>query len=553
MHPSIKIRIAPTAILICVAACGGAQLPSAPIANVSQSITSGPMPTLPTESGTGALVPWGGSDSSRWRPEAILANASSEALNQAWSLPKVRDAIVAVPVRMHDSSFSEFGDGQDNAAPSFEWWSGTHPPVVATLVHFNDGTPSKVLFRFSSMLPVSGSFEVSYKINGRSSTVALISKKNARGDWTAEWIVPSELGWSSLLSEQMALVHPAGWSDWFPLWFRIPVRPIADLKATVPTSQQTFSDGKDIVDHEGVSLQTSASTTQSPFSRLFARTFSAAYNQTPYNPADIHARYPSNGNTTVTGVGQGWTWVASAPAAPFKIMYTCFQRRQAGAEASATDGGVASGGGWHSIGDPAETILNDLETGPIVVGSSMSNPYLVSQLDSGGFAYNLTDVVVIRWLQPGEAFITRRGGSIDDGFGNTLPQTNYHWYFFHQAREVCTEEWVHPTVPDDAYDFGANSEVTFQVNASTVWGENVYVVGDVSELGGWGTSRAVRLTATNYPTWSGSISMAQGEIANFKFVKIDTNGTVTWERGANRRLVVPAATTSLFTGSWQVR
>src|SRR5439155_8909209 len=127
------------------------------------------------------------------------------------------------------------------------------------------------------------------------------------------------------------------------------------------------------------------------------------------NPADIHAKFPWNGHDIVTGVGRGWTWVCDKPQAPFKVMYTGFERRRRDWEASAPDGGVTSGGGWHRIGDPAETILNDLESVPLVVGSAMANPTSVERnsvvdgLPSGGFSYGLSDCATIRFLQPGEA------------------------------------------------------------------------------------------------------------------------------------------------------
>src|SRR5207248_1473601 len=115
-------------------------------------------------------------------------------------------------------------------------------------------------------------------------------------------------------------------------------------------------------------------------------TFSSAYNQNPFMPNDIHAVFPNGGHQYVTGVGMGWTWVANAPAAPFKIMYTCFDKRNQAAEASAPDGGVASGGGWHRIGDNAETVLNDLEGAPIALGSALADP-ANGTTPSGGLAY----------------------------------------------------------------------------------------------------------------------------------------------------------------------
>jgi hypothetical protein len=135
--------------------------------------------------------------------------------------------------------------------------------------------------------------------------------------------------------------------------------------------------------------------------------------------------------------------VADQPSAPFKILYTAFERRHPEREAAAPDGGVPSGGGWHLIGDPAETILNSVESAPIVVGSA-NNDTSGKALPSGTYAYGLSDVATVRWLRPGEAFSTKRG---------TAGHANYHWFIFQQDREVVTEEWVHPHVPNDRYDF----------------------------------------------------------------------------------------------------
>ena len=432
-------------------------------ASLHAAARTGGMPTLPWAGGQGETAPWGGSNAARWRPEAILANGASAALNEAWGLTDVRDATVAVPVKMYGSDFHPYGDGQANAVPAFMAWDQSRPPVVATLVHFR-ASAARVLFRFDRALPVrDGRFE----LHVRGKTLSLDATRDAAGDWTASWAPPAGL-WDASNSRELALVRPAGWGDWFPLGFRLPTRPINEILATVPAGQRTFADGGPLVDHEHVSLQAGAGLrrrlqhvedgpllgasatealvdgSQTPFQALLKHDFQGRYNATPYHPLDVHARFPYNGHDVVTGVGAGWTWVAQQPPAPFKVLYTAFERRRADMEASAPDGGVPSGGGWHRIGDPAETILNDLEAGPLVVGHATGNPLPASQLPSGGFAYQLSDVATVRWLQPGEAFTTRRGSA---------SQPNYHWFCFQQPREVVTEEWVHPCVPDDADGF----------------------------------------------------------------------------------------------------
>ena len=47
---------------------------------------------------------------------------------------------------------------------------------------------------------------------------------------------------------------------------------------------------------------------------------------------------------------------------------------------------------------------------------------------------------------------------------------------------------------------------TYTVQAETAWGQNVFVVGNVAELGSWNPANAVPLTtgAGTYPRWSGT-------------------------------------------------
>jgi hypothetical protein len=514
------------ALVTGLAACSGE------IIDAGSGETAAPLtiqvPKLPWAGGSGMTAPWGGSDPARWRPEAIMANAMSEALNDAWSRADVTDATVAAPVKMLDSSFREFGDGQANAAPSFEWWHQARPPVIATLIHFGSSS-SKISFRFDRALPIpGGAFDVRYVVSDVPQLVRLTATKDPSGDWRAEWVVPQESLFGDPRSAATLLVHPAGWADWFPLWFRFPVRSIADLKATMPLELRKFSDGGDDADHEKVSIQATGFQGLSVRLGLMSHDFRGQY-AGPYQPPSIHATFPWNGRSYVTGVGMGWTWVANQPPAPFKIMYTCFERRRQDLEASAPDGGVPSGGGWHRIGDPAETVLNDLEDAPIALGSAMSNP--IQQLPSGGFAYNLSDIATVRFVHPGEAFIT------PVGVGN---QQNYHWYFFQQDRDVCTEEWVHPFRPTETFDFaGATRTVSFQIeNATTYWGQGVYVVGSMPELGNWDFHKGIQLTPTSYPTWTGEVKLPAGASVQLKFVKADGNGKVEWQGGANRTLTV---------------
>jgi hypothetical protein len=423
-------------------------------------------PTLPSFSGSGPLVAWGSGNSKGFRPEAVMANAASKALNDGWSQADVKDVKVAIPTHFSDSGFHPYGDGQSNTAPDFHSaWGQDRPQLVATLMEFNSGK-SKVQFQFDRTIqrdpkaaaPIE--IEIYYMTNnGSPKRLKVPLKKNSAGDFIADWSeVPSDLQWSDAFQNKAVLVRPQpSFQDWFPIFFRLPVRSTDALIQAAPTGKNKFTGNLSSLtlvepgtgkykDPLGIGKASASASGPTPFQNLMNQKFPAGYNQIPYNPLNIHGEFGSGGS--VTGVGQGWTWVAEdKQARPFKIMYTCFERRQPAAEASARDGGVASGGGWHSINnktpgvDPdvpatgaAEIILNSLEREPLVVAGGYVNISARTNLPipEGGAAYNLSDVAVFRWLQPGEGFITTAG----------ISQPNHHWYFFQQNREVCTEEWV---------------------------------------------------------------------------------------------------------------
>ncbi|MDD3223576.1 MAG: alpha-amylase family glycosyl hydrolase [Clostridium sp.] len=91
-------------------------------------------------------------------------------------------------------------------------------------------------------------------------------------------------------------------------------------------------------------------------------------------------------------------------------------------------------------------------------------------------------------------------------------------------------------------------------NANTILGENVYLTGDVGELGSWDTKKAIGSMFNNvlyqYPTWYYDVSVPAGKKINFKFIK--KNGTnVTWESGGNHTFTAPTSGTTTVTVNWQ--
>ena len=98
-------------------------------------------------------------------------------------------------------------------------------------------------------------------------------------------------------------------------------------------------------------------------------------------------------------------------------------------------------------------------------------------------------------------------------------------------------------------------QVNFKVNASTVVGQNVYVVGSIPELGSWDPAKASEaMMNPNYPVWFLPVSVPKNTTFQFKFIKKDGAGNVIWEGGSNRSFTSPSSSTGTVDTavlSWQ--
>jgi hypothetical protein len=424
---------------------------------------------------------WGGGDSGAWSPEAVAANGASRALNAAWAGEGVADVVVAVPMQIQDSDFHPYGDGQSNSGADFVWWTQPRPPVVATLVSLRDGS-QRIDLHLDRELPWGGG-AVHLELEGLG-RVSPVAQRTREGDWRATWTVAG-------VSVAGLRIVPEGWAHSFPVHFEHPAHPVDDVIAQMPVADQDFGGGRWLPDPAGLSGA-------SPF----RHDFGAGYNDAPFEAAHVHSRFPGRAQQE-TAVGGSWAWVAQPPAVPFKHVYLCTPGRLPAREAEI---GSPSGAGWHKIGDPAEYLVNSVERGPVLAGWSAAD---------GGepAAYDLREVATYRWLRPDEALVSLKG--------------EYHWYAFVEQAVSCTEIWVRPA--DDA-------TVVFEAHVETAWGESVWMVGAAPELGAWDLSLAVPMDPSDYPIWRAGVELdAQG--TEFKLVKADAQGNVTWQDGPNRVLL----------------
>lgn len=99
--------------------------------------------------------------------------------------------------------------------------------------------------------------------------------------------------------------------------------------------------------------------------------------------------------------------------------------------------------------------------------------------------------------------------------------------------------------------------VTFNELKTTTWGQTVKIVGNIAALGSWNTANAIALSASQYtssnPLWSGTISLPAGQAIQYKYIVVNTDGSVTWEADPNHSYTVPAtcATTATKSDTWQ--
>lgn len=99
--------------------------------------------------------------------------------------------------------------------------------------------------------------------------------------------------------------------------------------------------------------------------------------------------------------------------------------------------------------------------------------------------------------------------------------------------------------------------IVFDELVTTTYGENVFLSGSIAALGSWDTSDAIALSAAAYtssnPLWSVTVSLPVGTAFEYKFIIVESDGTVVWESGDNLSYTVPtgcAGATATVSGSW---
>lgn len=98
--------------------------------------------------------------------------------------------------------------------------------------------------------------------------------------------------------------------------------------------------------------------------------------------------------------------------------------------------------------------------------------------------------------------------------------------------------------------------VSFTHKVTTAYGDTIKISGNTTQLGNWTPASAPALSAASYtssnPVWTITLSMTAGSSIQYKFVKVSSSGTVTWESDPNRAYTVPKCQASAsLSSTWQ--
>lgn len=124
-----------------------------------------------------------------------------------------------------------------------------------------------------------------------------------------------------------------------------------------------------------------------------------------------------------------------------------------------------------------------------------------------------------------------------------------------RAIKIATSTAVQSNAyPDYTVLTGNQVLVRFVVkNATTSFGQNLYLSGNVDELGNWDANKAIgplnNKVVYQYPNWYVDVSVPAGYNLQYKFLK-KNGANVEWNPKANEQLLTPASSTTTKETDW---
>ncbi|KAG8888666.1 hypothetical protein FRB98_007227 [Tulasnella sp. 332] len=96
----------------------------------------------------------------------------------------------------------------------------------------------------------------------------------------------------------------------------------------------------------------------------------------------------------------------------------------------------------------------------------------------------------------------------------------------------------------------ATVAVTFTVDATTVFGENIYLSGSLLQLTDWSSTSPIAMSAAAYPIWSVTVVLPANTAFQYKYIRIN-NGVVTWDSDPNYSYTTGASGSVTLSDTWR--
>lgn len=177
---------------------------------------------------------------------------------------------------------------------------------------------------------------------------------------------------------------------------------------------------------------------------------------------------------------------------------------------------------WEFKSDNSDTFIGDVDPSIGISGNELTITGIGLESEAGQVLFDDTPAEIVEW---NNEFIKVKIPKITPGYHNVNVET-------HTGKKV-----IYPN-----FEVLTNSQIPYRIigeNITTDWGENVYIVGNVEELGNWDVTKAVgplfnsTQSIAQYPNWFIDVNLPKNELIEYKFVKKDLSGKVIWESGTN--------------------
>ncbi|KAJ7256806.1 glucoamylase G2 [Mycena haematopus] len=93
--------------------------------------------------------------------------------------------------------------------------------------------------------------------------------------------------------------------------------------------------------------------------------------------------------------------------------------------------------------------------------------------------------------------------------------------------------------------------VTFNVVATTVIGEDIYITGSVPSLQNWSPDTALILNPANYPTWSITVNVPASSDIQYKYIRKFNGQLTSWESDPNNDFESPSGGSLVRNDVWR--